>query len=88
MAAKRILREQVDVVGDNHYVANLELLVHASGSVADKEGLHTDGFHDANRECNLLHVVAFIVVETARHSYYFASAQTTEDKFAVVASNR
>ena len=39
LAAQRMLGEEIDVVGNDHQVANLEAWVHATGGVADEQGL-------------------------------------------------
>ena len=55
LATQRMLREEVDVVGDNHQVANLETRVHATGSVADEECLDADFVHHTDGESHFLH---------------------------------
>ena len=39
LATQRVLREEVDVVGDDHQVTNLETGVHATCGIADEEHL-------------------------------------------------
>ncbi len=71
LATERIFREEVDMVGDDHHVANAEFLVHTTGCIADKEGHDAEFAHHADWECHLLHVVAFVVVEATLHGHYW-----------------
>lgn len=88
LSAQRMLREEVDVVCDYHQVADLELRVHASRSVAYKESLYAEFVHYAYRERNFLHVVAFIIVEASFHSHYVNVAELAENQFAGVSLHR
>ncbi len=81
---QRIFGKQIDMIGDDHYIAYAELLVHTPGSIADKECLHTESFHNPYRKCNGLHVVAFIIMETSLHGHYRLGAKTTEYQIAAV----
>ena len=85
LAAQRVLGEEVDVVGDNHQLANLELGVHAAGGIADEERLDAQLIHHANGERHLLHRVALVEVETTLHGHDVLAAQTSEDELAGVA---
>ena len=85
LAAKRVLREEVDVVGDNHQVADLELGVHATSGIGNEEGLDAQLVHDAYREGDLLHGVALVEVEAALHGHDIDASQLAEDEFAGVA---
>ena len=80
-----MLWEEVDMVGDNHQVTNLESGVHATSSVRYEECLDTQLVHDTNGEGNLLHIVSLIVVETSLHSQDVYATQLTENQFAAVA---
>ena len=88
LAAKRMLWEQVEVVGDNHEVANLELRVHTSGGIADEEGLDAQLVHDANREGYLAHGVPLIEVEAALHSDDVLASEFAENEFPAVTFDR
>ena len=79
LSAQRVLREQVDVVCDNHQVANLEIGVHASGGVAYKESLDAKFVHNPYRERHFLHLVALVIVETALHRHYVNTPELAED---------
>ena len=87
LAAQRVFREEVDVVGDNHQVADLELRVHAARSVAYEEGLYAQFVHHADRERNVLHRVALVVVEASLHRHDVLAAELAEDELARVALN-
>ena len=75
-----MLREEVDMVGNNHQVANFEGGIHATGSIRDEERLDAQFVHDAYGEGNFLHVVSFIVVETPLHRHDINATQFAEDK--------
>ena len=68
LTTKRVLGEEVDMIGDDHQVANLELGVHASCCVGNKEGLDAQLVHDAHGEGDLLHGVTLVEVETTLHA--------------------
>ena len=77
--------EEVDVISDNHQVANLELRVHTACSIRNKQCLNPQLIHHANGERYFLHVIAFIVVEATLHGHDVNATQFTEDKFARMA---
>ena len=81
LATERMLGEVVDVVGDDHEVANLEIRVHAAGSVGYEEGLDAQLAHDSDGEGYLLHGIALVVMETALHGHDVLVAELTEDEF-------
>ena len=80
-----MLWEEVDMVIDNHQVADFEVRIHTSRCVTDEEGLDAQFMHHAFREGNLLHVISFIVMESAFHCHDVLAAQFTEDEFAGMA---
>ena len=88
LAVQRVLWEQVDVVVDNHQVANLERLIHAARRIADEQRLYAELIHHTYRERNLLHGVAFVVVETAVHGENVLAAELSEDKLSGVSLYR
>ena len=87
LAAQRMLREEVDVVGNDHQVANLECRVHATGSIRHEERLDAQFVHDTYREGHFLHRVAFIEVEAALHGEDIDTAKLAENQFAAVSFN-
>ena len=82
LATQRMLGEEVDVVGDDHQVANLEFGVHASRGIAHEKGLDAQFVHDAHGECHLFHVVTFVIVETTFHGHDIHAAELAEDEFS------
>ena len=87
LATEGILGEEVDMVGDDHNIADDEILVHTAGSIADEESFDTKFTHHTHRESDLLHVVTFIIVETPLHSHDILAAKVTEDEFTGVTLN-
>ena len=82
LAPQRMLWEEVDVVIDNHQVADFEVRIHTSRCIAYEEGLDAQFMHHALREGNLLHIISFIVMESAFHCHDILAAQLAEDEFA------
>jgi len=80
-----MLWEEVDVVGNDHQVANLKGWVHTTCCIRHEEGLDAQFVHHANGERYFLHVIAFIVVEATLHGHDVNATQFTEDKFARMA---
>ena len=85
LAPQRMLWEEVDMVVDNHQVTDFEVRIHTSRCIAYEEGLDAQFVHHALREGNLLHVISFIVMESAFHCHDVLAAQLTEDEFAGMA---
>ena len=79
-----MLGHEVDVVGDEHEVADLEVGVHAARRIAHKEVLDAQLIHDTHGEGHLLHVVTLVVVEAALQGHDLLAAQAAEDEFARV----
>ena len=82
LATQWMLREEVDVVIDNHQVTDLELRVHASRGIAYEESLDTQLEHHALWECYFLHIISFIEMESAFHRHDVLAAQLSEDELA------
>lgn len=87
LSAQRMLGEEVEVVGDDHEVADVELRIHASGGVAHKERLDAELIHDTHGECYFLHGVALVEMEASLHGHDVLASQLAEDEFACVALN-
>ena len=79
-----MLREEIDMVGDNHQVANIELRVHTSGGIRDEERLDAQLIHDTDRESHLLHRISLIVMEASLHRHDLDAPQLAEDQFAAM----
>ena len=84
LATQRMFWEEIDMVGDNHQVANLEGWVHTTCCIADEERLDAKFVHNTDREGDFLHRVALIVVETALHGHNVYTTELTEDECASV----
>ena len=67
LAAERVLWEEVDMVGDDHQVADAECGVHATSGITDEECLDAQFVHHTDRECHFFHRVTLIEMEAALH---------------------
>ena len=79
--------KEIDVICDNHQVANIELRVHATCSIRNKEGLDAQFVHHTYREGNFLHRITLIEVETSLHGQNIHTAQLSEDELATMSLN-
>ena len=84
LATQWMLWEEVDMVGDDHQVTNLETGVHATCGITDEEGLDAQFVHDTYGESDLLHRITLIVVEAALHGQDIHTTQFAEDQFATM----
>ena len=82
LATQWMLWEEIDMVVDDHQVANLEIRVHTARSVAYEEGLDAQLIHYSFREGNLLHAVSLIEMEAAFHCHDILATQLTENQLA------
>ena len=80
LAAQRMLGEKVDMVCDNHQVANLEGRVHTTCSIRHEERLNAQLVHHSYGEGDILHRVAFVEMETTLHGEDVHPAEFAEDK--------
>ena len=88
VGADQRIGHQVDMVGDDHQVADAERGVDAARSVRYKEVFDAELPHDAHRERHLLHAVAFVIVETALHGHDPAALDHAENHTAFVSFDR
>ena len=65
-AEQRIVTGEVDVIGDQHHVARLELRIEATGGVGEHERIDPERKHRAQQECRLAMRVALIWVSPPR----------------------
>jgi len=79
-----MLREEVDMVGDNHQVANLKMRVHTASCIRNKQRLDAQFVHDADREGYLLHGIALIEMEASLHRHDVDTSQLAEYQFATM----
>lgn len=82
-----MLREQVDVVVDNHQVANLETWIHAAGGIAHEKRGYAKFIHHAYGKCHFLHRVSLVEMETPVHSEDVLAAELAKDELAGVSFN-
>ena len=84
LSSQRMFWEEIDVVGDNHQVANLKLRIHATSSIRDKERLDAQFVHHTNREGYLLHRVALIEMKASLHGEDVDASQLTKYQFSAM----
>ena len=84
-AVQRVLGEEVDMVADEHDVADAEVGVHAAGGVADTEHADAQFVHHALRIGHLLHGVALVVVEATLHGQHLLVSQASEEQTPLMA---
>ena len=85
LAAKGVLGQQIDVVRDQHQVADAKLRVRAARGVAHEERVDAQGVHDADGESDLAHGVALVVVETPLKRHDGTPAEVAENQAALMA---
>ena len=76
--------EKINMIGNDHQVANLELRIHASCSIGNEKRLDAQFVHHTNRECNLLHGVSLIEVEASLHGHDIHSSQLSKNQFSTM----
>ena len=87
LSTKRMLREEIDMISDDHQVADIELGVHTSSGIRHEEGLDAQFVHHAYREGDLLHRVAFVEVEAPLHGQNINATQFAENQFTTMSLN-
>ena len=88
LPTQRVFGEEIDMIGDDHQVADLERGIHAARRVAHEEGLDAQLVHHADGEGDLFHGVAFIKVETPLHGHDILVTKLSEDELPGVALYR
>ena len=76
------------MVGDHHQVAGVVVGIGTAGGIADVERPDAQGAEYADGEGDLLHRVAFVVVETPFHGDDILVSEAPEDQFALVPLDR
>ena len=84
LPTKRMFREEIDVVSDNHQVTDFKVGVGTSCSIRYEEGLDAQLTHHAYRESHFLHGVAFIEMKASLHGHDVLVAQFPENQFPAV----
>ena len=64
---KGIVAGKIDVVRDNHNIADIKPRIDSASSIGQYEGLDSQQLHDSHRESDFLHAVPFIVVKSSLH---------------------
>ena len=82
------VRDQVDVVADDHQVAHVEAEVRAARRVGDEQVLDADADHHPDGEDHQVHRVAFVVVDAALHRDHALPAEGADDEVPLVADGR
>ena len=81
LPAQWMFREEINVVRNDHKVANFELRIHSACSVTHEECLDAQLVHNPHRECHFFHVVALIEMETPLHGHDVLVAKLPENQF-------
>jgi len=84
LATQRMLRKEVDMVGDDHQVTNLKAWVHATCGIADEERLDSQFIHHTYREGHFFHRITLIEMEAAFHGQDIYATQFAEDQSAAM----
>ena len=88
IGADERVREQVDVIPDNHEVSHMVGKVGAAGGVGDDERPDTHANHDADGKHHLVHAVSFIIVDAALHGDDGFAAQLSYDEISFMPHGR
>ena len=86
-AGQGIGRLQVDVIVNDHQITLLVVEVHASGGIGNVEGLDAQLTQNPDREGDLLHGIAFVIVKAALHGHNFTAIDISENEFSEMALN-
>ena len=79
-SVQRMFREHIDVVSDDHQVANPELWIHTSGGIGNEQRLDAQFVHHPNRKGNFFHPISFIEMETPFHGHDVLAAEFAENQ--------
>jgi hypothetical protein len=79
--------EEVDVVPDEHYVADVVGRVDGAGGVGHDQGGDSQELHHSDGERALPQGVALVEVKAALHDHHGGGPDAAEEKAAVVAGD-
>jgi len=65
----------VDVVADDHQVADAEGGVDAAGCIGDEEVFDAEAFHHAHGEGHFRHRISFVIVKPSLHGEHGDAAE-------------
>ena len=82
-----MLREEVDMISNDHQVANAKIWIHATSRIAHEERIDTKLMHDTLRKCYLFHGVSLIKVEASFHGHDILSTQFAKNQLTVMPLN-
>ena len=84
LATKRMFGEVVDMIGDNHQVADFKSFVCTTAGVGNKQRFDAQLTHYTYRESHFLHGITFIIMETPLHCHDVFVAQLAENQFTAM----
>ena len=87
-AVQRMFGEEIDVIGDNHQVADFKIGIRTAAGIRNKQGLDTQFPHYTYREGHFLHGISLIEVEASLHGHNILITQLAENQFAAVSLYR
>ena len=82
------VRQQVDMVLDNHEVSHMESQVGAAGGVGDKEVSDAQDLHHADGQHHQVHAVPFIIMDAPLHGDDRFAGQRAHNEIAFMADSR
>ena len=83
-AAQGAVAGELDVVGDDHYIAGTVAGVDGAGGIGEDGGLDAQQLEKTDGDHQLLKVVALIGVEPAGHAHHLAAADGAENELSGV----
>ena len=86
-ADQRVVARKVDVIGDKHQVARVEVRVDAAAGVGHDDFLHAQLFEHIDREAELPHGQSLIVVKASLHGNDGPAVQRAEHEPRGVAAD-
>jgi hypothetical protein len=75
------------VVGQSHEIAGVKGFVDAAGGVGEEEGAGGELGQGADRECDALHFVAFVIMDAAFKGDNGSVVEVAENEFASMAAD-
>ena len=88
LTMKWMLREEVDMIVDDHQISNFKVGIHSSRGIGNKQSFNAQLVHDALWEGYFFHVITFIIVESALHSHDVLATQLAKNKLARMTFHR
>ena len=79
-----MIREEVNMVCDNHEVSYLKGRVHTACCVGNKENLYAQFVHHTFWKSDLFHGITFVVVESALHGHDILVAEFSQNELSAM----